>query len=80
MRTKAVFGVFGRRLASGKTVFYYHCYDDRGRRQFAKSTGCSKKTEAVRYCMELYKQGLLIKIGKPPALPGDSKGLTFKGI
>jgi hypothetical protein len=28
MRTKAIFTVFGRRLASGKKVFYYQCYDE----------------------------------------------------
>jgi hypothetical protein len=26
------------------------------------------------------KGGRVIKIGKPPAMPGDSKGLTFAGI
>jgi len=43
MRAKAIFTVFGRRLPSGKRVFYYQCYDEKGKRQWAKSTGLSKK-------------------------------------
>ena len=53
MRIKANFTVFGRKLPSGKRVFYYQCYDGKGRRQYAKSTGLTKKTEAVAYCMRL---------------------------
>jgi integrase len=79
MRAKAVFVVFGRRLASGKTVFYYQCYDDKGRRQFAKSTGCVRKTEAVRYCMELYKQGLLIPARKMPTFAEFTEGFWDEG-
>ena len=55
MRNKAVFSVFGRKLPSGKVVYYYSCYDEKGKRQWAKSTGLGKKTEAVAYCMKLYK-------------------------
>ena len=60
MRAKAIFSVFGRKLPSGKTVYYYHCYNDMGKRQWAKSTGLFKKTEATKYCMKLYREGLLI--------------------
>jgi integrase len=66
MRAKAIFTVFGRKLASGKTVFYYQCYDEKGKRLWAKSTGLHKKTEAVAYCMKLYRDGLLIP---PPKVP-----------
>jgi hypothetical protein len=49
MRTKAVFSLFGRTLPSKKTVYYYQCYDVKGKRQWAKSTGLTKKTEAMAY-------------------------------
>ena len=74
MRVKANFSVFGRTLPSGKKVFYYQCYDGKGRRQYAKSTGLSKKTEAVAYCMKLYKDGLLIPEQKTPTFAEFSKG------
>jgi integrase len=60
MRNKAIFSVFKRKLPSNRTVYYYHCYDEKGNRQWAKSTGFSKKTEAVAYCMKLFKDGMLI--------------------
>jgi integrase len=60
MRVKAIFTVFGRKLPSGKRVYYYQCYDANGKRQWAKSTGITKKTEAVAYCMKLFKDGLLV--------------------
>ena len=66
MRVKAIFSVYGRNLPSGKKVFYYQCYDKEGKRQFAKSTGLTKKTEAMAYCMKLYKEGLLIPEQKAP--------------
>jgi integrase len=67
MRTKAVFSVFGRVLPSGRLVYYYQCYDERGNRQWAKSTGLTKKTEAVAYCMKLFRDGLLIPEQKSPS-------------
>ncbi|GHV92365.1 hypothetical protein AGMMS50268_28680 [Spirochaetia bacterium] len=60
MRNKAVFTVFARKLATGKTVYYYQCYDEYGKRLNAHSTGKVKKTEAVAYCMELFRAGELI--------------------
>src|SRR5215469_11277783 len=74
MREKAIFTVFGRKLPSGKRVFYYQCYDSKGRRQFAKSTGLTKKTEAVMLCMKLFKEGLLIPEQKAPMFSEFSKG------
>jgi hypothetical protein len=74
MRVKAVFTVFGRVLPSGKKVFYYQCYDPKGRRQWAKSTGLTKKTEAVAYCMKLFKDGLLIPEQKAPTFAEFSGG------
>jgi hypothetical protein len=74
MRTKAIFTVFGRKLASGKTVFYYQCYDEKGKRLWAKSTGLNKKTEATAYCMKLYRDGLLIPAPKVPTFAEYAEG------
>jgi integrase len=74
MRTKAVFSVFGRKLPSGKLVYYYQCYDDKGKRKWARSTGATKKTEAVAYCMRLYRDGLLIPAPKVPTFGEFSEG------
>jgi integrase len=74
MRVKAVFSVFGRKLLSGNRVYYYQCYDAKGKRQWAKSTGLSKKTEAVAYCMKLYRDGLLIPEQKAPVFSEFSNG------
>jgi integrase len=74
MRAKAIFTVFGRKLASGKTVFYYQCYDEKGKRLWAKSTGLHKKTEATAYCMKLYRDGLLIPAPKVPTFGEYAEG------
>ena len=74
MRAKAIFSVFGRKLPSGKTVFYYQCYDSRDKRQWAKSTGKSKKTEAMAYCMKLFRDGVLIPEKKAPTFGEFSEG------
>jgi len=74
MRVKAVFTVFGRTLPSKKLVYYYQCYDKKGKRQWAKSTGLTKKTEAVAYCMKLFKNGLLIPEQKVPIFAEFSNG------
>ena len=74
MRVKAVFSVFGRKLPSGKMVYYYQCYDEKGKRQWAKSTGITKKTEAVAYCMKLFRDGLLIPEQKAPTFEEFSYG------
>ncbi|MDR2376727.1 MAG: tyrosine-type recombinase/integrase [Treponema sp.] len=60
MRIKANFTVFPRKMPSGRTVFYFQCYDEQGVRQNGRSTGCSKKTEANAYCMRLYRAGALV--------------------
>ena len=74
MRAKAIFSVFARKLPSGKRVFYYQCYDDSGKRQWAKSTGKTKKTEATAYCMKLFRDGLLIPEQKVPTFAEFSEG------
>ena len=66
MRIRENFTVFPRSLRSGMVVFYYQCYDEKGRRQNARSTGQTKKTEAKAFCMKLFKEGLLIPEQKMP--------------
>jgi integrase len=74
MRIRETFTVFARVLKSGKVVFYYQTYDEKGRRQYAKSTGKSKKTEAKEYCMRLFRDGLLIPEKKVPSFAEFSEG------
>ena len=74
MRIKATFSIFARKLPSGKQVYYYQCYDVNGKRQWAKSTGLHKKTEAVAFCMRLFKDGLLIPEQKKPTFAEFSAG------
>jgi hypothetical protein len=60
MRVKDVFSVFLRKLNSGKVVFYYQCYDEKGNRSSGLSTGQVTKTAARTYCMRLYREGNLL--------------------
>jgi hypothetical protein len=74
MRIREDFTVFPRTLRSGVVVFYYQTYDKKGRRQNARSTGQTKKTEARAYCMKLFKDGLLIPEQKVPTFAEFAKG------
>ena len=74
MRIKATFTLFKRTMPSGHGVYYYQCYDQKGRRQFAKSTGKSIKTEANEYCLMLFKNGLLVPEQKKPTFAEFSAG------
>ncbi|GHV38284.1 hypothetical protein AGMMS49546_08440 [Spirochaetia bacterium] len=60
MRIKASFTLFPRKMASGKVIYYYQCYDENGERITAHSTGESLKTLAKKKCDQLLKEGLLI--------------------
>ena len=53
---KQPFYLSKRKLPSGKTVYYYYCYDFNGNRTVPKSTGCSKKSEAMEYCIDLLQK------------------------
>ena len=64
MRYKEPFIVFPRKLKT-VTVFYYHCYDNNGKRICGHSTGQRTKTAAKNYCMELYRKGKLLPEKKP---------------
>jgi integrase len=59
MRFRAPFTLFKRRLDSGKIVWYYHVYDENGRRR-QYSTGTAKKRDAWAVCIELYRKDRLI--------------------
>ena len=61
-------------MPSGHGIYYYQCYDKKGLRQGAKSTGKSVKTEAAEYCLLLFKNGLLIPEQKKPAFAEFSAG------
>jgi len=74
MRIRENFTVFKRVMPSGRAVFYYQCYDEKGKRQVAKSTGKSLKTEAVAYCQKLYKSDILIPEQKKPTFAEFAAG------
>lgn len=67
MRYKEPFCLFKKRLKSGRIVYYYSYYDAIGRRR-QHSTGCRLKSEAKRYCLDLYRHGSM----EPP------KEITFR--
>lgn len=57
MRVTEPYTIFPRKLASGKTVYYYQYRDQYGRRSTAKSTGCTSLPQAKRYCQKLFNSG-----------------------
>ena len=71
MRFKSSFSLYKRKIGSGKTVFYYRCYDENGNRVCGHSTGQTTKTAAREYCMLLMKDNRLLR-GKYQSMP------TFK--
>jgi len=56
MRYKEPYCLFKKRLESGRIIYYYSYYDPVGRRK-QLSTGCRLKSEAKKYCLELYRRG-----------------------
>lgn len=52
MRYKEPFVLFKRKLKSGKVIYYYYTYDTFNKRK-QYSTGCTKLSDAKRYCLEL---------------------------
>jgi integrase len=64
VRFKSPFSLFRRRVAPSLCVWYYTAYDENGiRRQF--STGCIRKSEARRFCLELFKRDRLLQNKSP---------------
>jgi hypothetical protein len=61
MRYREQSTLLKRTLKSGKIIYYFRSYDEKGNRNTAKSTGQSTKTAARTYCNELLKLGNPIK-------------------
>lgn len=64
-RYRKPFTLFPRSLPSGLVVYYYQTRDDTGRRLPARSTGCTDRAAAERYCMELWRDGKLVPTRNP---------------
>jgi integrase len=47
-------------MESGRRIFYYQTYDDKGFRTPMYSTGQKTKTAATAHCVELYRAGKLV--------------------
>jgi hypothetical protein len=69
MRLRETFTLYKRRLGSGKVVWYYQCYDGRGRRLCGHSTGQGTKTAAREYCLGLLKGERLLPVGAAGRVP-----------
>jgi integrase len=59
-RFKELFTLYPRELASGKVVWYYQTYDDKGRRTVGRSTGQTTEAKAKRWCQDLHKTDKLV--------------------
>ncbi|PKL21744.1 MAG: hypothetical protein CVV48_06485 [Spirochaetae bacterium HGW-Spirochaetae-4] len=59
MRFREEFSLYKRTLKSGREVWYYHAYDEDGKR-ISVSTGKTKKSKAREHVLELMKQNRLI--------------------
>lgn len=58
MRFRDPYTIFPKTLSSGRKVYYYYTYDKFNRRK-QLSTGCTKKTDAKKYCLNLLKTDTL---------------------
>jgi len=58
MRNESSFGVYPRKLKSGKSVYYYWAYLANGKRIY-RSTGADSYEKAVIFCRKLLKNGQL---------------------
>jgi integrase len=66
MRIKNDYTIFPRTMPSGKVVYYYQTYDEKGRRTVPHSTGKSLRTEAIHECNRLLKLGYLVPTKRIP--------------
>jgi len=64
MRAREPFTLYKRKLTK-EVVFYYVAYDKEGRRR-KYSTGCTNRSQALAYTMELFKTDSLIPVKKEP--------------
>jgi len=60
MKEETRYGVYKRRLKSGKTAYYYWAYLSDGKKVY-RSTGEDTYEKAVRYCHNLIKLGKLVE-------------------
>lgn len=59
MRYRAPFQLFKKKISSGSKIYYYTTYDKlNSRKQY--STGCKTKSEALKYCLNLFKEDKLL--------------------
>jgi integrase len=63
-------------MRSGKTVWYYQCYDENGVRVCGHSTGQATKTAAREHCILLFRENKLLmkKAGRVPTFGEFAKG------
>lgn len=59
MRFREEFTLYKRKLRTGRIIWYYHAYDEDGKR-ISVSTGQTAKARAREYALSLAKQGKLI--------------------
>lgn len=60
MRARQPYTIYKRSLKSGKKVYYYQTYDQKGKRTNPRSTGQTTKAAALHYIQNLIKNDLLI--------------------
>jgi len=54
MRYRELFCVFPRTMKSGRRIYYYHTYDDEGKRTPARSTGAICARDARLYACDSF--------------------------
>ncbi|MDA3849966.1 MAG: tyrosine-type recombinase/integrase [Spirochaetaceae bacterium] len=59
-RERKPYTLIQREMSNGKKIWYYRTYDQFGKRTSAKTTHQTSKTKADKYCMELFKEEMLI--------------------
>jgi integrase len=59
-RERKPYTLYQREMSNGKKVWYYRTYDQFGKRTTGKTTHHTSKTKAEKYCIELFKEEMLI--------------------
>jgi integrase len=74
MRLRESYSLYKRKIPAGggqvKVVFYWQCYDEKGRRTCGHSTGQTTRTAANEFCKQLLKEGRLAPEKAAPKTPG----------
>ena len=77
MRYRECFSLYRRKMRSGKSVWYYQCYDENGVRVCGHSTEQTTRTAAREYCIRLVREHKLVRergINKIPTFGEFAKG------